>query len=50
MTPRSDTVRSTTVTIPNSRSIWMLDAMSAAKPAIAVTPDASTAAPVDLYA
>ena len=34
--------------IPKSRSILMSDAISAAKPAIAVAPDARTAAPVDV--
>ena len=43
----SETVRSTTVTMPKSRSIRMSEAISAAKPAIAVAPEASTAAPVE---
>ena len=47
ITPSRDTLRSTTVRIPKSRSIRMSDAIRAAKPAMAVTPEASTAAPVD---
>ena len=50
ITPSSETVRSTTVTIPKSLSILMSDATSAAKPAMAVAPEASTADPVDAYA
>ncbi len=46
-TPSSDTVRSTTVTAPKSCSMRMSDAITAAKPAIAVAPEASTAAPVE---
>src|SRR5918995_37093 len=46
ITPSSATPRSTTVTIPKSRSILISVAISAAKPAIAVSPEASTAAPV----
>src|SRR5204863_68639 len=48
-TPSSETARSTTVTQPKSRSIWMSEMTSTAKPAIAVVPDASTAAPVERY-
>src|SRR3954471_19738041 len=48
-TPSSDTVRSTTVTQPKSRSMRMSDTARTAKPAIAVTPLASTAAPVERY-
>ena len=47
MTPSSDTVRSATVTMPKSRSMRMSEAIRAAKPAIAVAPEASTAAPVE---
>jgi hypothetical protein len=47
MTPSRATVRSTTVTKPKSRSILMSETTSTAKPAIAVVPEASTAAPVD---
>ena len=47
ITPSSDTVRSTTVTIPKSRSMRMSETIRAAKPAIAVAPEASTAAPVE---
>ena len=47
ITPSSETVRSTTVTMPKSRSMRMSEAISAAKPAMAVMPDAITAAPVD---
>ena len=43
--PAATRVRSTTVTMPKSRSIRMSEAISAAKPAIAVAPEASTAAP-----
>ena len=46
MTPASATVRSTTVTIPKSRSIVIRLNASTPKPAIDVTPDASTAVPV----
>ena len=42
-------MRSTTVTKPKSRSILMSETTSTAKPAIAVVPEASTAAPVDRY-
>ena len=45
-TPSSATPRSITVTMPKSRSIRMSVAISAAKPAIAVIPEASTAIPV----
>ena len=48
-TPTSDTARSITVTSPKSRSIATSEAISTAKPAIAVTPEASTAAPVTRY-
>src|SRR3954469_18705793 len=48
-TPSSDTVRSTTVTQPKSRSMRMSETARTAKPAIAVAPDASTAAPVERY-
>src|SRR4051794_13327331 len=47
MTPSSATVRSTTVTKPKSRSMRMSDTTSTAKPAIAVVPEARTAAPVE---
>ncbi len=46
ITPSRATARSITVTKPKSRSILMSLAISTAKPAVAVTPDASTAAPV----
>src|SRR3954451_6131118 len=45
-TPARAALRSTTVTAPKSRSICTSPAISTAKPAIAVTPEASTAAPV----
>ena len=35
------------MTRPKSESIWMSDSASTAKPAIAVMPDAITAAPVE---
>ena len=47
ITPPSDTVRSTSVTSPKSRSIAMLENVSTPNPAIAVIPDASTAEPVN---
>src|SRR5262249_18508051 len=46
-TPSNDTVRSTTVTSPNSWSILTSDRARTAKPAIAVRPEASTVAPVE---
>ena len=46
ITPISATARSITVTMPKSRSILTSLARSTAKPAVAVTPEASTAAPV----
>src|ERR1044072_3256476 len=46
ITPSSATARSTTVTKPNSRSIRTSLTISTANPAIAVTPEASTAVPV----
>ena len=46
-TPSSETDRSTTVTSPKSHSICTSDSASTAKPAIAVVPEATTAAPVD---
>src|SRR6201996_5177757 len=45
-TPRSAAARSITVTAPKSRSMRMSEAIRTAKPAIAVRPEASTAAPV----
>ena len=53
MTPRSETPRPTTVTSPKSLSISIFDqsgTASTANPAIAVVPEAATAAPVDRYA
>src|SRR5215218_3273443 len=47
MTPSRATLRSTTATIPKSRSIRMSEAIRAPKPAMAVAPEASTAAPVE---
>ena len=47
ITPSRETERSTTVTMPKSRNMRMSDAIRAAKPAIAVAPEASTAAPVE---
>ena len=47
-TPSSETLRSIRVTSPKSRSIWISDSASTPKPAIAVTPEAATAAPVRL--
>src|ERR1700761_3719846 len=44
-TPRSAAARSITVTAPKSRSMRMSEAIRTAKPAIAVRPEASTAAP-----
>ena len=46
ITPSRAAARSITVTKPKSRSIWMLLAIRTAKPATAVAPEASTAAPV----
>ena len=46
-TPASETVRSIRVTNPKSRSIVMLEKIRTPKPAIAVIPEASTAAPVE---
>ena len=45
-TPTSDTLRSISVTRPKSRSMRMSESVSTPKPAIAVMPDAATAAPV----
>src|SRR3954447_7581004 len=49
-TPASATARSSTVTSPKSLNMRMSETINTAKPAIAVTPEASTAAPVREYA